>query len=245
MLPSSPRTRRRLAWAGGALLAAGVAAAAISLLPRAHRVEDTVTPGPAVRHEREVKLTAGMRRGINETLDRFIPAAVLGQNPKLAWELAGPTLRGGTTRADWLTGETPVWRYPVQRTRFRDWKPLFAYRDRVAFDLLLQPRTDAKLGPIAVSVDMARTKRGWIVDSWYVSAVFSAPEEDPWVTGQADFTTEYSLTDRVKTPKFHQSRLGAEWIALPLALLGGIVVVPAALGIGTIARRRRAARAAA
>ena len=233
--------RRRLAWTGIVLTAIVAAAATVVLLPRAQTVPDRVTKGPVVRAEREVKVTREMRRGINSTLDRFIPAAVLGRDPNLAWELAGPTLRGGTTRADWLKGESPVWRYPVRNPRVRGWKPLFAYRNRVAFDVLLQPRQGAKLGPIAVSVDMARKGRRWIVDSWYVAAVFNAPGEDPWVTGQADFTTEYSLRDHVKTPHFAQRRLASGWLLFPVALLASIVLVPLVIGVRALLRRRRLA----
>jgi hypothetical protein len=84
---------------------------------------------------------------------------------------------------------------------------------------------------------MARKRGRWIVDSWYVAAVFNAPGEEPWVTGQADFTTEYSMNDHLKSPKFQQRKLGAGWIALPLALLGSIFVVPLVLGTRTLRRR--------
>jgi hypothetical protein len=45
------------------------------------------------------------------------------------------------------------------------------------------------------------------------------------VTGQADFTTEYSLNDHLKSPRVPPSR------PVPLALLGSILIVPLVLSV--------------
>jgi hypothetical protein len=114
-----------------------------------------------------------MRRGIDETLARFIPAAVLRQDPALAWQLAGPGLRAGSTRRDWLTGQMPVYRFPWNGHR-RDlvgWKPAFSYRNRVGFDLVLGARPRSRAGAMAVSVDLVRRGSRWLVDYWNVTGI--------------------------------------------------------------------------
>jgi len=60
------------------LLAGGVVALVIELVPGRNGVTQHFSPGPVQRvtTERQVPLTAADRRAINRTLDRFVPAAV-------------------------------------------------------------------------------------------------------------------------------------------------------------------------
>ena len=69
-----------------------------------------------------MKLTPETRREINETLARFIPAAVRRDDPGLAWDLSGPKLRTGWSRSDWLNDQIPVFPFPARSTGFA-WTP--------------------------------------------------------------------------------------------------------------------------
>jgi hypothetical protein len=195
-----------------------------------------------VAAEREVTLTPRMRREITATLERFIPAAVARRNGELAWRLAGPGLRGGTTRRDWIEGRTPVFPFPVEEAGLEDWRPLYTFRDRVGFDLLLHPPARTRRGPLAVSVDVVRSGERWLVDAWYVTAVFTGPDERPFVTGAPDFTANAANKNAYDRPRFAESEISPLWLAVPGALLGGLLLV--ALGV-VLAGRRRYRRAEA
>lgn len=239
---SSPRRRRRLAWLAGIAIAAGVAALTVALAP-------TGTPEPPDRlraattaaEEPTIAVTPAMRRGIDATLDRFVPAAVARRDPLAAWRLAGPGLRGATTRAEWERGELPVQPFPVRDATFHGWRALVATRNRVALDLLLHPREEAKVGPIAVSVDLVRSGRRWLVDSFYTTAVFNAPDERPWVAGQVDYGAEGTTAKATyERPKFSEGRLQAGWFLLPLGLIVSALVAGLAYLVVAHRRTRRA-----
>ena len=59
----------------------------------------------------DIRVTPALRRELNATLDRFVPAAVLREDPMEAYSLSTPTLRTSATRAQWKNGEIP--RLPV------------------------------------------------------------------------------------------------------------------------------------
>jgi hypothetical protein len=243
----SPRFRRRLAgWSALAGLAALVAVA-IVLLPRGERAQPApvATPGgaPVVR-ERPAPLRPADRRAINRTLGRFVRDAVGRRDLASAWELAGPGMRAQQTRREWLTGAIPVFPYPVGAIGLDAWKPLYSYRDRVGLDVLVQPRREARVGAIALSVEMRRSGRGWLVDQIYPVASWSAPDEPNWVTGPPDFAAGGYTSKALEAPPFARSRLDAAWLVLPAVVLGLVALVPLALGVRAVRRSRRLASTA-
>ena len=248
----SPRVRRRLARGAVAAVAVATTAGVVAAVERAESPKPRVSSAaPArsadvyVQPEREIRLTGAMRRQIDATLDRFVPAAVGRKEPELAWQLAGPGLRGGTTKRDWLRGDLPVFPFPVRGSTFHGWRAEFAYRDHVALELLLHARPETKRGAMYVSVDVVRRGGNWLVDAWYPSAVFNDPEERPWVTGVVDFTPTYMSANNhyEKANQQRKARLSAGWIAVPIAILGGGLAVPGVLAVVSLRRRRRAAAA--
>jgi hypothetical protein len=241
LLPSSARLRRRLAWTATLVVVAGAVAAAVVLVPGGRPLPpETFSAAPATHAERQVRLTVAMRTSIDRTIARFVPAAVERRDPALAWQLSGPGLRSGTTRADWLAGDLPVFPFRVRNKQFRGWKPVLTYRDHVAFDLLLQPPVSSRKGDLAVSVDVVRRGGRWLVDGWYPSAVFTGPEERPWVTGSPDFTPDGSTSDAYDGAGAPNGRLDPAWLLVPVLLLGAIALIPVGFAIGGLRRRARA-----
>ena len=238
-LLASPRRRRRLAWFG---IGAGIVTATavgVALLPGSPKpVPEHLRPGPRVVEEKPVRLTAAMRRGIDETLARFVPAAVTHKDPALAWRLAGPDLRAGSTRREWLRGNMPVFQYPWRGDveGLKGWVPFFTYRSRVGFDLLLHPTKKSLKGPMAVSVDLVRRGPRWLVNYWNVTAIMTGPKERAYVTGVPDYGPGgVTAKGFYETPRTDKSRLSAVWLLLPVGVVAAFALGTTAYGL----RRRR------
>lgn len=250
LLPSSPRRRRRLAWAAAGALALVAAVAGVAALPGGEPLDVSPlapaasAPVPAAVQEREVPLTPAVRREIDRTLREFIPAALDRSDPELAWKLAGPQLRAGTPRAEWLAGNLPVSPFEPRPERRYEWRPGFVYRDRVGFDLFLQPRS-TRVGAIAYAIDMVPRGDRWVVDLIYPKAIFEPAEgEHNWVTGPPDFAAGGFGTNYLEQDQAFTARLDARWLLVPAGLLGlGVVGIPLGVALAAVRRRRRAARA--
>ena len=236
---ASPRRRRRLGWSAAAVLVAGAAAVGVVLMPGSPKpVPQHLRKGAWVDNDKPVRLTPAMRDGIDATLAKFVPAAVTGRDPALAWKLAGPDLRAGTTRQDWIRGEGPVLKFPWRgdTAGLKGWRPFFTYRNRVGFDVMLLPTKRSKKGAIVVSVDLVRRGSKWLVNYWNVTATLSAPGEPVYVTGVPDYGPQ-GMTAKgfYEHPRYDKSRLGAEWFLLPVGLLAALVLGGGAYGL----RKRR------
>ena len=223
------------------MVAAAIVGVVVWTLPEGKPLPpENLRPAPPVKEEREVPLTPATRTAINRTLEQFIPAALTRREPAVAWEVAGPALRTGTSRRDWLRGELPVHPYPVRPQRLDGWRLIYSYRDQVALDLLVHPRPEARVGPIVFGIDLVRQKRRWLVNSVFPTAVFSDPDEPAWVTGPADFRAEASTAKSFYERKPDRARLSAAWLALPAALFASVLLIPIAFGIRSVVRDRRA-----
>jgi hypothetical protein len=238
-LLSSPRRRRRLGWGFVTTVVVTGVAAGVVLMPRGEgRPPEVLRPGPVQKVEREVPLTRATRSAIDATIARFVPAAMGRKDPALAWTLSGPGLRAGTTRSEWLRGSSPVFPYPFRDPDPPGWKPLYTYRNRVGFDLLFHPRKGAKLGAIAVKVEMVRRGGSWLVDTWYPAAVWAAPDERPWVAGPADYAAGGYTSDWYDHKPVTEGRLDARWLLVPAGLVALVAAAPLTLAGATRMRRR-------
>ena len=243
----SPRRRRQLAWSGGLLAAVAAVAVSVAVMPGGKsRPPDRLRPGLtyalADPPQRPIRLTAAMRRDINATLSRFIPAAVDRRDPTTGWHLAGPGLRAGTTRRGWLEGDLPMDRYPFRGDLPGDWRPHSTYRSRVSFDLLLHAREGAKVGSTAFGVEMVRRGRRWLVDYWAPVAIMEAPGERPYVMGAVDYAAgggtaknTYEAADQ------ERAKLGAAWLVVPGIVVASGLLLGLALALLAVVRNRRAA----
>jgi hypothetical protein len=172
--PTSPRRRRRLVWYAAGAVVVLLAALLVLILPGSpKRVPEHLRPDRPAKSPREVRLTPAMRRGIDATMARFVPAAVTRNDPALAWELAGPGLRAGSTRRGWLRGQMPVYRFPWngERGELLGWTPVFTYRNHVGFDIALSARKGTRASVMEVSVDVVRRGSTWLVNYWNVTRV--------------------------------------------------------------------------
>jgi hypothetical protein len=171
---SSPRLHRRLRWVGLALGAAAVVALLVIFLPQGKLFPNhfSARPVQTVRRVRTVPLTAPERQAVDSVLDRFIPAAVGRHDPSVAWNLATPSLRRGSSRADWIRGNLPVQPYPVRPGPDHDWFLLYSLPNVVSVELGLRPAHGSGVGNAAFVVTLKRIRGRWLVDGIYLRAIY-------------------------------------------------------------------------
>lgn len=169
----SPRRRKRLVYAGVALLIVGVAVGVGLAYPNtAPHVTQRFGSANAqvVTTPRAAPFSEADRRRVEAVLQRFVDHAVARRNPVLAYDLVTRSIRGSSTRADWASGHVPVYPYPAARQRVRIAWVWASYRNAVDFDVILVPRKGADVGAMAAGVDMVATGTGrnrrWRVDSF-------------------------------------------------------------------------------
>jgi hypothetical protein len=192
---------------------------------------------PATPIAADVPLTAAARRGINRTLDAFIPAALRRDDPAGAFRLTTASFHGDTTRAGWASGNLPVVPYPAAGHHWHGWRPTFSNPGLVGLDLELQPTDPSKVGLVAFSVVMKRVHGRWLIDAFAPVAAFQPTQSQANIQAEPDFSPAAKgsgITDR---------HLGRYWILLPLGvigapLLGLLVLAPVAI---VRSRRRRPA----
>lgn len=237
-LPASPRKRRRVLWLAAVAVLAAVVAGIVFLIPSSGPPNPTpkANEGAAqVAVRAHVPITAADRRAIDHALDLFVPAAVGRKNADLAWSLAGPELKAGSTLAQWRAGSTPVPQYPVKIQPFHDWSTLDNGKSYVDFTLLVHPRAGVKIGAWTFAGQMVKRHGTWLVNRLYTIAVFQPVRGSKHEIGPADFGAPAAST----SPPQKKSALGGYGL---LAIILGLALIPlTALGFGVAAlvRARR------
>lgn len=193
-----------------------------------------VSGAPAASHPR---ISKPDRAAIGILIDRFVKDAVRRENLAAAWELAGPNLRGGTTRAAWVKGTgVTVPFYPAAGDDFRDaWTGHLVSPGRAQLALVLHPSPGSQGYDETVATIVARKIGGrWVVDLFYSAAVF---HKNGGVSGPSDF----GPGSAAPAP---EQRVGGHWLLIGLASVGGLLVLIALAVVVRIRRRDRRAWAA-
>jgi hypothetical protein len=176
-MTAAPRLRRRLAW--GAVLA-GVPAAAVLVLvlgPDTDAPPERLgtVPAQVVERPRPAPLTDEARH----VAMRFIQTAVARENLDEAWELVGPNLRGGLSRARWVTGENPVVPYPIGQLEVAPYKVDESYEESALLEVALLPRQGSGVRAQVFFLELKRLGEGrrarWVVDNWVPRASAVVP----------------------------------------------------------------------
>lgn len=234
---SSYRFRRRLLWSA-ALVGTVAVGVTVSILfwNTGPLREETFSGGRADIYvpPKVAKLSASDRAEIVGIARRFMTTAVTRKDPGKAFELAGPSLRTGTTKAHWETGEIPVVLYPVDAAR---WRFDYTYADEVGLEVYAWPEPDAGLRPMLFMVSMVAVGKGerrhWVVDG------FTPRGGRPDVLMQR---RSGGSPLAAGPPERVAKRASAAWLlVLPATLLAILVGLPLVL----IAKSRRIERRAA
>jgi hypothetical protein len=236
---SSPRFRRRLLRLGGLLAVASVAAVVSILFWDTGKDWDTpLSNRPAVVHEpqQQVRLAATERKEAIRTAARFVRTAVRRERTQESFELVSQGLRQGLTRRQWATGNIPVQPYPVDGAR---WKFDYQYADELGLQVYVVPDRGEALRPMVFLLTMRKSPQGrWLVDSWVPRPGSGGAESAAPVTASSGsgIVPQIQLSEQT-------GRISRIWLAVPLALLSLVFVVPAAVLTRERLRTRRAERA--
>lgn len=190
------------------------------------------------------RLTASDRQGIGATLDRFVKDVVLRRDLRDGWELAGPDLRGGTTRAAWINGTgVTVATFPARGVSFANaWTGHLVAPGHFVGSMILQPKPGSNADQTAVTLDLRKTGGRWIVDLFYSTAVFrsgsnhrgSCGTQDCAISGPADYGPQGSASGSGGNIS---ARVGAHSFLLgAIIFFGVLLLIP--VGIWAHARRR-------
>jgi len=235
----SYRWRRRLAWAGAAVLVVVVSATVIVLLPGASPKRADQLGGVTGRIEpsaedlrQETKVTPAERRAVTRTLRAFIATAVTRDDPAAAWNLVTSAMREGITRAEWNRGDVPVVPYPVAVPKQPEWTVVTSYAGDLTIDVVLQPRRGSRRPAASFFVELKRARDGrWLIDSMY-------PEDFFALAPQAKTKGAKGASAKAAQPEYPHGQLSPLWIVVPLGLLGLVILVPAGIVLFTWRRQR-------
>ena len=177
MSGSRPRLRRRLVWG---ILGAGVLTAVAALLvlgPDRDPPPQRFSTTPAQEPERAVK--APLSAEAKRVAMRFIQTAVARENLDEAWNLVGPNLRGGLTKATWTTGANPVVPYPIDKLEVAPYKVDESYATSALLEIALLPRKGSGIRAQIFFLELRKLGAGaearWVVDNWVPRASAVVP----------------------------------------------------------------------
>jgi hypothetical protein len=189
------------------------------------------------------------RRQIGTLIDRFVKDVVLRRNLAEGWRLAGPDLRGGTTRAAWMSGKgVTVEAFRAVGNDFRHaWAGTFVSPTRAELSVTLRSRgRNAQL--IEAQTVVVKEHGRWVVDIFYPAGIFrlghghngSCGKASCAVSGPNDFGPQGAGGGQEGVP----SRDAARWLWIVLGSLGGLIAAAAAGLVLRVRMRDRRARLA-
>jgi len=179
------RVMRWLPWVAGAVLVVGLLVGSISFFDLWNTAKPLPAPGPSTPIQRPVKeKTVALSPDARRVAGRFILTAVARRNLAESYDLVGPQLRQGMTRAQWMTGAIPVVPYPVNLVKLTPMKIDYSYRDHALVEVALIPRDGAKVGGAKVKGQLFYLElraygkgknRHWLVIDWVPRGAPSIP----------------------------------------------------------------------
>jgi hypothetical protein len=190
------------------------------------------------------------REAIATVLDRFVKDVVLRENLREGWDLAGPDLRGGTTRAAWISGKgVTVARFPARGTSFRDaWVGRLVAPGHLEGSMILQPKAQSRFDQTAVTLDVRKISGRWVVDIFYSAAVFRAGSKNRGSCGQSNCAisgpADYGPQGAASAAGNTTAHVGAHTFLIGMGVAAGLLLLTPFLIWARIKRRDGRARAA-
>jgi hypothetical protein len=212
------------------------------------------------RQPKHAPFTAAKRRAVSAVLAKFISGAVSKHDLPGTWDLAGPDLRQGITRKDWLEGQIPVVPFAASKRGQGKWSVVnYSYTNKVGLELLMFPEhRNGQLATVEAEVVRGKDDR-WRVNYWMItklhgpgsaaaadsaSAMSEGPPNVHKLPGKKK-RAEASAASRESAPDptGGVAHLNAAWLFVPLGIVGLALVALLGLGISAWIRNRREAAA--
>jgi len=264
---ASPRRRKRLA------IVTTLVVVSVPLVFLAAHYTTSGSPGNATgpyvsdsfyREPKHVLFTAEKRRAVSAVLAKFIHGAVSKHDLAGTWDLAGPGLRQGLTREEWLKGQLPLVPFAASKRGQGSWSVVnYSYKNKVGLELLMFP--EHRSGQLAtVETDVVRGRDGrWRVNYWMItklhgpgsaaaadsaSAMSEGPPNVHKLPGkknkaQAAAARREAADQPPLDPTGGVTHLDAKWLLVPVGLLSLTFLTLIGLGVTAWIRNRRAAAA--
>lgn len=218
--------------------------------------------GTYLEEAKNVPFTAEKKRAVRRVLAQFISTAVARKDVAGSWAIAGPSLRSGFTRKQWSTGKIPVTPYPASRHGQGAWDVVeYSYPKKIGLEVLIFPKPRSGYSVATADVDVVKGHDGqWRVDYWMITKFHG-----PGAAAPADSTSALSEgppnvhalpgkkgkavrrgVDRAQAAAASAdtastgTRAGALWLAVPVGIVGLVVILPLSIGVFIWFRNRRA-----
>ncbi len=207
-----------------------------------------------VAQQKSVRFTRAEQQKVHKVLARFLATAVARRHVAASWPIVGPGIREGMTKRQWETGSIPVQPYPVSKHGLGQWDQVqYSYAHDVGLEVMLFPERGSGQAPASAQVDVIKTRRGrWLVNYFMPDKYHGNPVPVKKAHKVVHHQKRLTLKQRRKRAAAHKkppnvgppppagNRPGRIWWALPLSILGLIILVPLTLWIYTWIRNRRA-----
>ena len=256
------RSRRRLTIAAATLLVAAPLAYVAIHYSTSGSPENANGPYASdafYRQPKHVQFTAAKRRAVSAVLAKFISGAVSKHDLAGTWNLAGPDLRQGITREDWVRGRIPIVPFAASKRGQGKWSLVnYSYPNKVGLELLMFP--ERRSGQLAtVETDVVRGRDGrWRVNYWMItklhgpgsaaaadsaSAMSEGPPNVHKLPGKKKAAQREAVGEAAPDPTGGVEHLGATWLLVPGAIVALALLALIGLGVNAWLRNRREAAA--
>lgn len=192
-------------------------------------------------------MTPQDRTAISNLVDRFVKDVVLRENLADGWTIAGPDLRGGTTRAAWVKGTgVTVEPFPAAGNDFHNaWDGHLIDPGHAVLSIVMHPKPGTDYDETAATVDVRKLNGRWVVDLFYSTATIrtgtnkhgSCGTSDCAISGPAD----YGPGGGGSAVGNSNSRIRGFWLFAAIAGAGALAIsVPAGFWVRARRRTKRA-----
>jgi len=207
---------------------------------------------------KKAPFTAAEQRAVHRTLKRFIISAVARHDVPLSWDVSGPDLRQGYTRKQWTATGIPVVPYPAAKHGLGQWDYVeYSFKNDVGLEVFLFPQPGSGYSAMTADAEVVKGHDGkWRVNYW-MPKKFHGPPAIAAATKRRvhraiahtrhrkrpSHATQTHTTTAVAQPAtLEQHRQSRLWWAVPLGVLGLLIIVPAGVATTIWVRNRRAER---
>lgn len=175
----TPFWRRALPWAAGLLLLAGAFAGLALIFGNKNPPKQVFTNEPVVdvnQKELAIKVPAEVKTIAKE----FINTAVARKDLNAAYDIVGPQIKQGMSRAEWNTGNIAVIPFPMDSLDYAPFKVDYAHENDILMEIALLAKPKSGVKSQIFFINLKKVGKGdkarWLVDNWVPRG--SAPVPD-------------------------------------------------------------------